>query len=73
MYLDRLMDEGEALEWADLRGRGDAADRRMQEWRWKPAGRLYTLGRRRRPDAPSTARVIRLVTEYLSRRTIRGV
>ncbi len=63
MYLDRLMNEGSALEWGVCGVGVMAADRRMQE-ALDAQDRLYTLVVKH-PDGTLEPRVIGSIVEYL--------
>jgi mannitol 2-dehydrogenase len=63
MYLDRLMNEGKALDWAICGVGVMAADRRMKEVLDAQDG-LYTLVVKA-PDATMQARVVGSIREYL--------
>src|SRR3954452_23629870 len=63
MYLDRLMNEGKALDWAICGVGVMPADRRMQQVMDAQDG-LYTLVVKA-PDGTLSARVIGAVNEYL--------
>src|SRR4051812_37180397 len=63
MYLDRLMNEGKALDWAICGVGVMPADRRMQQVLGAQDG-LYTLVVKA-PDGTTDARVIGSIREYL--------
>ena len=63
MYHDRLMNEGEALDWGDLRRRRHAGDKAMKEALDAQDG-LYTLVLKH-SDGTYEPRVIGSIVEYL--------